>query len=65
MTDGYVTGIALNEDDEIIGYQFVNFWQDDGFSSKPEMSLLLLLKKQKDSMDVFDDAVKIIDPRKE
>ena len=25
MTDGYVTGIALNEDDEIIGYQFVNF----------------------------------------
>lgn len=25
MTDGYVTGIALNADDEIIGYQFVNF----------------------------------------
>lgn len=25
MTDGYVTKIALNEDDEIIGYKFVNF----------------------------------------
>ena len=25
MTDGYVTGLALNEDDEIIGYKFVNF----------------------------------------
>ena len=25
MTDGYVTGVALDEDDEIIGYQFVNF----------------------------------------
>ena len=24
MTDGYVTGLALNEDDEIIGYKFVN-----------------------------------------
>ena len=25
MTDGYVTDIALDEDDEIIGYKFVNF----------------------------------------
>ena len=25
MTDGYVTKIALDEDDEIIGYKFVNF----------------------------------------
>ena len=25
MTDGYVTGIALDEDDEIIGYKFINF----------------------------------------
>ena len=25
MTDGYVTALALNEDDEIIGYKFVNF----------------------------------------
>ncbi len=24
MAEGYVTGIALNEDDEIIGYQFVS-----------------------------------------
>ncbi|WP_295092296.1 iron-sulfur cluster assembly scaffold protein, partial [uncultured Catenibacterium sp.] len=25
MTDGYVTGVALDEDDEIIGYKFINF----------------------------------------
>ena len=25
MTDGYVTGIALDADDEIIGYKFINF----------------------------------------
>ena len=25
MAEGYVTGIALNEDNEIIGYQFINF----------------------------------------
>ena len=25
MTDGYVTGLALIEDDEIIGYKFVYF----------------------------------------
>ena len=25
MAEGYVTGIALDADDEIIGYQFVNF----------------------------------------
>ena len=29
MAEGYVTGIALDADDEIIGYQFVNSWKDD------------------------------------
>ena len=52
MTDGYVTGIALNEDDEIIGYQFVNFGKMMDFI-KPETSLLIALEKQKDSMDVL------------
>ena len=30
MTDGYVTRIALDEDDEIIGYQVCKLRQDDG-----------------------------------
>ena len=45
MTDGYVTGLALNEDDEIIGYKFVNK-QDDGLSSRLATMLTLLLKAQ-------------------
>ena len=34
MAEGYVTGIALDADDEIIGYQFVNFGKDDGLHQK-------------------------------
>ena len=29
MAEGYVTGIALDADDQIIGYQFVISWKDD------------------------------------
>ena len=29
MAEGYVTGIALDADDEVIGYQFVISWKDD------------------------------------
>ena len=57
MTDGYVTGIALNEDDEIIGYQFVNFGK--------MMDFIKALEKAKGQYGRVDDAVKIIDPRKE
>ena len=34
MAEGYVTGIALDEHDEIIGYQFVSSWQNAQTSSK-------------------------------
>ena len=29
MAEGYVTGIALDENNEVIGYQFVISWKDD------------------------------------
>ena len=29
MAEGYVTGIALDENDEVIGYQFVISWKND------------------------------------
>ena len=29
MAEGYVTGIALDENDEVIGYQFVSLGKDD------------------------------------
>ena len=58
MAEGYVTGIALDADDEIIGYQFVNFIKagDDAQTA---------LDKAKGQYGRVDDAVKIIDPRKE
>ena len=31
MAEGYVTGIALDADDQIIGYQFVTLGKDDRF----------------------------------
>ena len=64
MTDGYVTGIALNEDDEIIGYQFVNFGKMMDFIKAGDEPAVAL-EKAKGQYGRVDDAVKIIDPRKE
>ena len=64
LTEGYITEIGLDEDDEIIGYKYIN--------------LGVMLDSIKDGVDPaeaienatgqygrFDDAVKTIDPRKE
>ena len=64
MAEGYVTGIALNEDDEIIGYQYLNFGRmmdyiKDGDDAQTAMD------KAKGQYGRVDDAVKIIDPRKQ
>ena len=64
MTDGYVTGIALNEDDEIIGYKFVNFGKMMDFIKAGDDANTAFEKAQGQYGRV-DDAVKIIDPRKE
>ena len=64
MTDGYVTGIALNEDDEIIGYQFVNFGKMMDFIKAGDTPNDAW-EKAKGQYGRVDDAVKIIDPRKE
>ena len=34
MAEGYVTGIALDKNDEVIGYQFVNSWKNDRLYQK-------------------------------
>ena len=64
LTEGYITEIALDEDDEIIGYKYINVGV-----------MLDLIKDGVDPMEAiekasgqygrFDDAVKTIDPRKE
>ena len=64
MTDGYVTGVALNEDDEIIGYQFVNFGKMMDFIKAGD-DANTAFEKAKGQYGRVADAVKIVDPRKE
>ena len=64
MTDGYVTGIALNEDDEIIGYKFINFGKMMDFI-KGGMDVKEAYEKAQGQYGRVADAAKIIDPRKE
>ena len=64
MTDGYITGVALNEDNEIIGYKFVNFGKMMDFIKGGDDANTAFEKAQGQYGRV-DDAVKIVDPRKE
>ena len=64
MTDGYVTDLALDENDEVIGYKFVNFGKMMNFikaGDKPNEAY----EKACGQYGRVDDAVKLIDPRKQ
>lgn len=64
MTEGYCTQMALDEKDEVIGYEFVNLGKLmdalKGGATGPEA-----IEKAKGTYGRFKDAVKYIDPRKE
>ncbi|MCI8330455.1 MAG: hypothetical protein HFG02_12955, partial [Oscillibacter sp.] len=64
MAEGYVTRIALNQDDEIIGYEFVNLGKrmDD---IKKGTDANEALDKANGHYGQFDGAAKYIDPRHE
>lgn len=64
MAEGYVTGIALNEEDEIIGYQFVNLGKMTDFIKKGD-DPNTAWEKSKGEYGRISDAVKMIDPRTE
>ena len=64
MTDGYVTKIELDEDDEIIGYKFVNFGKMMDFIKAGDDANTAFEKAQGQYGRVAD-AVKFVDPRKE
>ena len=64
MAEGYVTKLAVDDKDLIIGYEFINFGR--------MMDMIKAGEEPKAAMDKatgrygrFDDAVKYIDPRKE
>ena len=63
MTEGYVTDIALDENDEIIGYKFVSLGKMADFiknGDEPNVAW----EKAKGQYGRVDDAAKLIDPRK-
>ena len=64
MAEGYVTHIALDADDQIIGYEFIHFGKMMDMV-KAGMSADEAMKKATGKYGRFDDAVKVIDPRKE
>ena len=64
LTEGYITRIALDENNEIIGYEFINLGQMMELiknGTTPNDAYDKLIKRY----GRFDDAAKIIDPRKE
>ena len=62
MAEGYVTGIALDADDQIIGYQFVSLGKMTDFIKKGD-DPNTAWEKAKGQYGRVADAVKIIDPR--
>ena len=64
MTEGYCTKMALDANNEVIGYEFVNLGKLmdalKGGATGPEA-----IEKAKGTYGRFKDAVKYIDPRKE
>ena len=64
MTEGYVTEMALDENDEVIGYKYVNLGKMTDFIKQGD-DPNTAWEKAKGQYGRIDDAVKFIDPRKE
>ncbi|MCQ2964445.1 MAG: hypothetical protein MJ203_02645 [archaeon] len=64
LAEGYITEIGLDEDDEIIGYKYVNLgiMMDN---IKKGVDPIKAIEDASGKYGRFDDAVKTIDPRKE
>lgn len=63
MTEGYCTQMALDANDEVIGYEFVNLGKlMDALKAGAEAKEAI--EKAKGTYGRFKDAVKYIDPRK-
>ncbi len=64
LTEGYVTRLALSENDEIVGYEFVNLGKMME-AIKNGTDANEALEKARGHYGQWDDAAKYVDPRKE
>ena len=64
MTEGYCTRMALNKDNEVIGYEFVSLGKMTDFIKKG-MTPNEAWEKAKGHYGQFEGAAKYIDPRKD
>lgn len=64
MAEGYVTKIGLDEDNEIIGYEFIHFGKMMDMI-KTGMDAVEAMKNATGTYGRFADAVKTVDPRQE
>ena len=64
LTEGYITQLALDEDDEIIGYKYLNFGKMMDFMKAGD-DAATAVEKASGQYGRVADAVKLIDPRKE
>ena len=64
MAEGYVTRMALDADDQVIGYEFVSLGKMTDFMKKGD-DANTAYEKAKGTYGRFADAAKYIDPREE
>ena len=64
MAEGYCSKMALNADNEVIGYEFINLGKMMDFIKKGE-DANTALEKATGHYGQWDAAVKYIDPRQE
>lgn len=64
LAEGYITEIGLDENDQIIGYKYVNIGKMMQ-NIKAGIEPMEAIEKASGKYGRFDEAVKKIDPRKE
>lgn len=64
LSEGYITEVGLDENNEIIGYKFVNLGKMME-NIKKKMDPMEAIEKASGKYGRFDEAVKVIDPREE
>ena len=64
LTEGYITELALDDNDEIIGYKYINFGKMMDFIKAGD-DAVTAVEKASGQYGRVADAVRMIDPRKE